>query len=50
MMIAIETQHFVTVRRTEVFEATMFKRMRDHVAAVIWLVVTVPMVVVNVRN
>ena len=63
--IEVDTKHEGIVRRAhpkaiahpgvvhEALRSAVPRRItldRDHVAAVIWLVVTVPMVVVNVRN
>ena len=50
MTVAVESLNFVPVRRPEMFETSMFEPMIDVIAPLVGLVVTIPMIVVHVRQ
>ncbi len=50
VMIGIEAFDVIAVRRTKVFEPAVLERMIEVEALVIWTIVTVPVIVVDVRR
>src|SRR5215475_12018433 len=49
-MVAVKSFNLVTIRRANMFEMTVFERMRNYITLVVRLVMAIPMIIVHVRH